>query len=36
MVTVVDEIDRVESIELRQQANYWRAQHARAVERQEV
>ena len=36
MVTVVDEIDRVESIELRQQANYWRAQHARAVERQEA
>jgi transposase len=36
MVTVVDEIDRVESIELRQQANYWRAQHARAIERQQA
>jgi len=36
MVTIVDEIDRVECIELRQQANYWRAQHARACQRQEV
>jgi transposase len=36
MVTIVDEIDRVECIELRQQANYWRAQHVRACQRHEV
>jgi DNA anti-recombination protein RmuC len=36
MATIVDEIDRLGCIELRQQAHYWRAQHARALERQEA
>ena len=36
MATIVDEIDRVGCIELRQQAHFWRAQHARALERQEA
>ena len=33
MSTVTDDIDRLERIELRQQAHYWRALHARAVQR---
>jgi len=36
VVTITDEIDRVEYIELRQQAHYWLAQHARACERQQA
>ena len=39
MSTVTVEIDRIEQIELielRQQAHYWRAQHARVSERQEA
>jgi len=39
MSTITAEIDRIEQIELielRQQAHYWRAQHARATERQEA
>jgi len=39
MSTVTAEIDRIEQIELielRQQAHYWRAQHARACERQQA
>ena len=34
MTVVTDGIDRVEQIELRQQAHYWQAQHARAVQRE--
>jgi len=36
VVNITDETDRVEHIELRQQVHYWRAQHARAAQRQEV
>ena len=39
MSTITAEIDRIEQIELielRQQAHYWQAQHARAAERQEA
>ena len=34
MSVVTDDIDRVELIELRQQAHYWRSLHARAVQRE--
>ena len=34
MLSVTDDIDRLQQIELRQQAHYWRAQHARAVQRE--
>ncbi len=34
MSIVTEDIDRVELIELRQQAHYWQAQHARAVQRE--
>lgn len=34
MVTATAEIDFIEQTELRQQAHYWRTQHARAVERE--
>jgi len=34
MLTATAEIDHIERIELRQEGNYWRAQHARAVARE--
>ena len=34
MTVATDGIDRLEQIELRQQAHYWQAQHARAVQRE--
>ena len=34
MSSVTDGIDRLQLIELRHQAHYWRAQHARAVQRE--
>ena len=34
MTVATDGVDRLEQIELRQQAHYWQAQHARAVQRE--
>ena len=34
MAVATDGVDRLEQIELRQQAHYWQAQHARAIQRE--
>ena len=34
MTVATDGVDRLEQIELRQQAHYWQAQHARAIQRE--